>query len=220
MIKAVIFDFNGTLYDDSAIHITIWKELYKDITKGRGEPDDFINRIIGTQNSYIVREIYKDINQEISDEDVEKISKDKERRYREYSVEHNLCHLIKGAEEVMDYIKERYPMNLSTNSIDENVDFFFKEFKIGRWFERNKITNDNGILKTKSEMYKKAAENIGVDLKDCLIFEDSAHGIKEAYEAGCRNIILIDPKQRKISYPGVIQTVKDYTEVKLNIFDC
>ena len=219
MIKGVIFDFNGTLYDDAAIHIKVWSKIYEEITGSAEGYEEFRKHLIGGKNENIIKQMYEKAGKTITAEEIAKLSAYKEKAYRDYSIEHNTCHMINGAEAVMDYIKERMPMNLSSNSIDANIDFFFSEFGVGRWFDRKLVTNDDGVLSDKEEMYIKAAENIGLELKDCLIFDDSKHGCMSAYAGGCRNIILIDPKGKKIIYPGVIQTVRDFTEVDLSIFD-
>ncbi|MDD6349013.1 MAG: hypothetical protein PUF83_09440, partial [Intestinibaculum porci] len=72
-------------------------------------------------------------------------------------------------------------------------------------------------------MFIKAAHNIGVDISDCLIYEDSISGIQSAYEAGCHEIIVIDTAGQKDTYqklPGVVRVISDLTEVCYDKSDC
>lgn len=219
-MKAVIFDFNGTLYDDTDIHIMAWKKIYQEISGGKDDFDKAFRQTFGSTNREIIKHFYEVCNKEISDEDCEMMSKEKERFYREYSVENNRCYLVPGAEDLMNYLKSKgYKLNLASASIIENINFFFKEFKIDRWFDYDKVTYDNGTYENKTNMYRDAAENIGVELKDCLVFEDSLYGSKCARDAGCENIILLDPHKTKKLEEGFIAKIKDFTEVDFKIFE-
>ena len=214
MIKAVIFDFNGTLYFDSDIHTTVWRDMY--INDVGGKPEDFdrvFAEVFGSNNLPIIKHFYKSVGKTISDEDAEVMSKEKERRYRVYSVEHDRCHLVKGAKELFNRLKEReYGMNISSASIIENINFFFLEFGLDRWFDKSNVTYDNGVYVDKTQMYKDAAKNISFSIEDCLIFEDSVYGIECAKKAGCKNIIMMNPDGKKESPEGIIQSIRDFTE--------
>ena len=66
-------------------------------------------------------------------------------------------------------------------------------------------------------MFLCAAARIGVPIEDCLIFEDSESGIRDAYAAGCRNIVVVDSMgiaERYIGKNGVKQIIKDFTELE------
>ena len=72
-------------------------------------------------------------------------------------------------------------------------------------------------MKTKSQCLKKAAHNIGVDIEDCLIIEDSISGISSAYKAGCHNIVVVDSANKKEEYeklPGVTQVIDSFENFK------
>ena len=49
----------------------------------------------------------------------------------------------------------------------------------------------------KTEKISKAAEVLNVAIEDCVIYEDSFSGIKNAYTAGCRQIIVVCPKEKE-----------------------
>ena len=66
-------------------------------------------------------------------------------------------------------------------------------------------------------MFQYAAEVIGVPIEDCLIFEDSDSGIRDAYIAGCQNIIVVDSMGVAAKHegkPGVKQIIKTFEELK------
>lgn len=66
-------------------------------------------------------------------------------------------------------------------------------------------------------MFEKASEILNIELKECLIFEDSISGIKNAYRAGCPHIIVIDSANKKEEYqdlPGVIKVIDNFVELE------
>ena len=66
-------------------------------------------------------------------------------------------------------------------------------------------------------MFHKAADVIGVDMKDIRIYEDSNSGIKNAYDAGCKQIVVIgekDQEEELMKRPGVIKVMQDFSFAK------
>ena len=78
------------------------------------------------------------------------------------------------------------------------------------------IIYDNGTYQNKIAMFKDAALKLNVNIKDCLIVEDSKSGIENAYQAGCRRIIVVNSANNKKEYekmPGVIKVIDDFKEL-------
>ena len=220
MIKGAIFDFNGTLYDDSAIHTEVWRQIYEDLTEGKGDFSKFKDGLIGSHNKILIDRIYAELGKDISLKENDRLSEYKEELYRKYSIEHDLCHLITGAERLLDEMKEKdIKLILCSASIAANIDFFFKEFHIGRWFLREEVVYDDGTCQDKRKMHIEAARRIAVPVEECLIFEDSDYGVSCAL-ANKAKVILIDKTGTKKKIDGIIQIVKNYDEVDRHlIFD-
>jgi len=69
-------------------------------------------------------------------------------------------------------------------------------------------------------MFHKAADVIGVDMKDIRIYEDSNSGLKNAYDAGCRQIVAICDKEKEEEFlkrPGVIKTFLSQKNCNTNL---
>ena len=65
-------------------------------------------------------------------------------------------------------------------------------------------------------MFKKAADVIKNDIKDCLVIEDSLSGIQNAYNSCCNMNIVIDSSNKKDEYeklPSVIKVIDDFTRI-------
>ena len=210
--KGVIFDFNGTLFFDNDKHILAWGEISK-MLRGRGiTEEELLEHFNGVPNQKIVSYL---LGREGIEEELEKYSQLKEELYRSFCLEDKeRFHLVDGAKEFFDYLKEReIPFTIASASIKANIDFFVKEFELGNWMNPENIVYDDGSYENKIAMFQEAAKKLGVDIKECMIVEDSVSGIYSGYLAGCRNIVVIDSSNRADEYrtlPGVVRVIKDF----------
>lgn len=209
--KGVIFDFNGTLFWDNEKHIFAWGEISK-ILRGKGiSEDELLEHFNGVPNKQAISYL---LGREGSISELNKYSEMKEEFYRKFCLEDKESfHLVEGAEELFNYLQEQQiPFTIASASIKANVDFFVKEFKLGKWIEPEHIIFDNGTYKNKIDMFLEASHVLGVDIRECIIVEDSISGIKNGYEAGCKKIVVMDSVGKAGQYrslPGVVEIVKD-----------
>lgn len=213
--KGVIFDFNGTLFLDNPKHVLAWSKISQDIRKCGVSEEELREHMNGVPNNKIVEYLY---GGNCSKEDNDKYSALKEEYYREFCKEDKKSfHLVKGAEQYFDHLKENHiPFTIASASIKPNIDFFVESFHLDHWINPNNIVYDDGTYANKIAMFIKAAEVIGVDIKNCLIIEDSISGITSAYEAGCHHIIVVNSANKKEEYeklPGVIKVIDTFDEL-------
>ena len=210
--KGVIFDFNGTLFFDNDKHILAWGEISK-MLRGRGiTEEELLEHFNGVPNQKIVTYL---LGREGIAEEVEKYSQLKEEFYRRFCLEdQEKFHLVDGAVEFFNYLKEKeISFTIASASIKANIDFFVKEFKLAKWINPEDIVYDDGSYENKVAMFLDAAKKLGVDIKDCMIVEDSVSGIYSAYLAGCRNIMVIDSSGKAEEYkslPGVVKVISNF----------
>jgi HAD superfamily hydrolase (TIGR01509 family) len=75
-----------------------------------------------------------------------------------------------------------------------NMNFFWRNMDLGRWFDFKRIIYDDGSRpgKPAPDVYLAAARNIGVAPADCLVIEDAITGIASAYAAGVGYIVAVE----------------------------
>ncbi len=215
--EGVIFDFNGTLYYDDDINDITWKKTIIDMVGPGYDYDYLLSEVRAQKNSRLIRNVHKLIGKEIRDEDVEMWSKRKEVCYRQTCLDLGRNKKPDGAVELLDYLKEHnIPVNLCTNSRLDNVEFYFKNVELYKWFDFSKVVYDTGKYADKVEMYRDAAKNIGCDIRNCVVFEDSKGSIKEAIEAGCTKIFAMQKKDHG-GYKEILQELADFTELDYDL---
>ncbi len=208
----VIFDFNGVLLWDAHLHFEAWQESAvllrgKALTEG-----EFRLHVHGRTNSSILTYLVGPIDRE----EEARLVQVKESAYRALCLSRAADFVLSpGAPELLDHLAERgTPMTIATASEASNVDFFFQHLKLGRWFERDRVTYDNDLLagKPAPDIYLAAARCLGLHPGLCIVVEDAVSGLAAAYAAGIGYIIALGPHeehQRLKAYAGVNQVIED-----------
>ena len=192
-MKAVLFDFNGTLYNDTRFHLYAWKNYLKDRFGFDLSEEEVRRRCIGPGNALIFKDFF---GEDISPELIEEYSKEKEVFYRSVcrSNPENL-QLMEGAAELFDLLTERgIPFVIATASPIENVEFYLNDLGLSKWVDIDRIVYEEGNLPGKPDpaFYLEAARRAGFAPGECIIVEDSKTGIEAAIRAGAGKLIVID----------------------------
>ena len=212
-MKAVIFDFNGTLFADSDKHRLGWKRFLARYGKDVDD-EELRTHYLGRTNPYILRRVF---GEDLAPELIASRTLEKEAAYRECCLEDPASfHLIAGSGAFLDFLKaEGVDFTIATGSEDSNVDFYFDKFALGRWFDRSRVVLDDGSFpgKPAPDGYLRAAKVLGRDPADCVVFEDSISGVRAAHAAGVGKIVALSTEvsaERLMSYPGVVAAETDF----------
>lgn len=214
--KGVIFDFNGTLFWDSKMHLEAWREYSKTLRDHAFTDEEMQKYMFGRTNEDIIKYL---IGKQPDKALVEKCQNEKEAVYREMCrKDKENFKLAKGAEAFLDFLCENnIPHTIATMSEENNVKFFIEGFKLDRWFDTDKIVYDNGQIKGKPEpdIYLIAAKNLGLKPEDCIVVEDAVSGIESAKRAGIGKIVAIESMETRELYetiPAVDEIIADFDD--------
>lgn len=213
--KGVIFDFNGTLFFDSDKHVLAWGRLAEELRGCSISYEELLTHFYGVPNNRAIEYL---LQKPCDEYELTRYSEKKEAYYRELCVvDTERFHLAEGACGFFEKLKQQQiPFTIASASIKENIDFFVESFDLSQWFSSEKIVYDDGRFKNKVQMFLYAAEMIGVPISECLIFEDSDSGIRDAFQAGCRSIIVVDSMGVAAKHegkPGVIRIISNFKEL-------
>ena len=214
-MEGVIFDFNGTLLLDDPINSLSWKKYAKrkfnyDLT------DADYHKYNGTPGETWIEGITEG---KITGEEAIKCREEKEEQYRE-DLRNAEIDLIKGAKEFFNELKNNnIPFTIATSADKKNIELFFEKFGLNKWFDFDKCAFNDGTFKGKPnpDIYLIAAKKIGVDIKKCIVFEDTKSGVKSGYTAGAKVIgMLAGRKAEDIwKFEKVVDVINDFTEVNI-----
>ncbi len=215
-MKAIIFDFNGTMFMDTDKQRLAWDGFFRrEIGHGLTE-QEFLTYACGPGNSEIMRRFCR---RPLSDEDIRVLTEEKESIYRRLCAEDvENFHLVRGLPEMLDRLKAAgVPMAIATGAGKSNMDFYFASFHLKNWFGYDRVVYDDGTLpgKPDPEGYLRASACLGVPPQECVVVEDSFAGLESARRFGAGRIVAIatsNPRSALEALPGVDVVVDDFTD--------
>ncbi|MCX8209955.1 MAG: beta-phosphoglucomutase [Neolewinella sp.] len=184
--KALLFDLDGTLVNNMMVHHRAWQQKLKEL--GLDYSLERVKEEIHGVNLEILENLFGD---RFTHEERKQIAGDKEAAYRDIFAADFEANIVPGA---LAFIRQAYeagvPMAIGTAGPKENAEFVVANLGIGDLMGH--LVHSGMVSKGKPdpEVFQQGADVLGVDLKDCIIFEDSVTGAKAANNAGCPVVVL------------------------------
>ena len=212
--KGLIFDFNGTLFWDTAFHDLAFDIFLEKHGVTLSDEEKRV-KIHGQTNPDIMRGIF---GNQITEKDIHDFSQDKEAIYRQLCM--NDLKFAPGAEDLFDFLQGKgIPFTIATSAGIENVSFYFENMKLDRWFRLDKIVYNNGTFdgKPSPDVFLAAALKLNLPPLETVIFEDSIPGIEAAVSAGAGKIYIVNSYGENYSrFP--YQIITNFNEVDRTLF--
>jgi HAD superfamily hydrolase (TIGR01509 family) len=207
---------NGTMIDDMDFHTKAWHQILNNDLQGSFSREEVAAQMYG-KNSEVLARFFGEGR--FTQEEADHLSVQKEKIYQKEYISH--LRLIKGLDTFLKRAAEQnIQMAIATAAITFNIDFVVDNLDIRHYF--NALVSADDVTKSKPhpETFLKAAEQLGVDPKDCLVFEDAPKGVEAALNAGmdCLVITTMHPKDEFPDYDNIIGFVEDYTDPLLERF--
>lgn len=190
MIKGVIFDMDGVIVDSEKIHEFCEKEILKQYNVALG-PEIFAEvkgmRDIETFQYYSSIFKIKERPEVLFQRKMDLFMKIMEKRMRIYP----------GFKSLAKQCKNRFKVGLVTSSSKQSVSTILRHFDIKHLFDAIVAAEDVVLAKPYPEPYIKIAEKLHVKANQCLVIEDTIHGITAAKTAGAKCVAVTNTFPKK-----------------------
>lgn len=186
MIKAALFDMDGTLVDNTPVHIRAFE-----IFCARYGVTDWQRKLsaaYGMGNDDIMRLILPE--EVIRRKGLQALSEEKEAIYRTiYAPE---IHPLKGLIGLLERLRAAgVRCAVGSSGCKANVDFVVEKCGLEPYFEARISGDEVTRCKPDPEIYLTAAASLGVPPAQCIVFEDAVAGIESARRAGVGRIVAL-----------------------------
>lgn len=187
MIEAIVFDMDGLLFDSERIVQRSWEEAGNQL--GLEHMGETIYHTLGMnlagRNHYFRNTIAKDFP-------CEEFAKQARIWFYKIVNEEGLP-MKNGARKLLEYGKVNgYRMAIATSSRKEYALKNLKAAKIYDFFDAGVFGDMVQHAKPDPEIYLKACDSIGAAPANCIALEDAPAGIRAAYAAGMKPIMIPD----------------------------
>lgn len=211
--RAFIFDMDGTIVDNMAYHTRSWLEFFA--RRGKlYEADAFFRETAGAQGREILR---ARLGPEVSDEEIRALALEKDALYREMYGPYRRA--IEGLDQLVTGARNRgVKLAVATSAPPLNIVFTLDELDLRARFDTVVGAADVAHGKPHPDVFLKAAERLGVDPADCIVFEDAPMGVEAARRAGMRAVVITTtlPAEAFAEYDNVIRVVNDYADLSVD----
>jgi HAD superfamily hydrolase (TIGR01509 family) len=175
---------------------TLNEEIYREKFNGKTNADLF-NMIFGG----------------ISTEQIKSYAEEKEGLYQKLYLADMRPHL--GLLDFLEHLRKlRIRIALGTSAPTSNVDFTLDTLKLRSYFD---VIVDGSMVergKPDPQVYQLCAMKLGLEPKDCVVFEDSLAGLESGERAGCR-IVGVATSHRAIELKIKTDLIlHDFTEAR------
>jgi len=187
LIKAVVFDMDGVLYDTEKVAYTCWKEEADRLGLSSIE---YVHRgacgLNHTDGSAWLKKNYG------QDFDAEGFMKRCGRNMQEKLRREGLP-VKEGAREIVYWLKEKkIPSAICSSTVVPTIEDHLRQTGLDGCF--NAVIGGNMVehSKPKPDIYLKACQALNQDPSECIAVEDSPNGIRSAHAAGMLTVMVPD----------------------------
>lgn len=186
--RAYLFDCDGTIVDSMPLHYRAWKKALSEWNC------PFEEELFYAWGGRPVTEIIATLNHDHGLKmPVDVVAKRKESLYYE------LVHDLKAIPEVVEHIQAKHgqiPLAVVSGSRRNSVVHSLTALGLLDKFDVLVCAEDYARGKPAPDCFLTAASHLGIDPKDCLVFEDTDMGIEAATAAGMASVRVPMPIER------------------------
>lgn len=210
-LEAVVFDMDGILFDTERVCTECWYEVAK--RNNIEHMEEAARYCVGLNHADTYAYFYREYGDDFP---VEAFMKEVSKLFWIYIKEHGLP-LKRGVREILAYLKESpYKVGLASSSRRESILSHLEEARLSSYFDY--IIGGDMVAhgKPNPDIYKKACEHLNVIPEHAIAVEDSPNGIRAAYQAGMKPVMipdLIEPDEeiKKLlfhQFPSMVELLK------------
>ncbi|BAU67099.1 HAD-superfamily hydrolase, subfamily IA, variant 3 [Stanieria sp. NIES-3757] len=225
-LKAILFDFNGVIINDEAIH----QELINDILLGenlRPEESEYREICLGRSDRICLENILAHRGRFVTDEYLDKLVATKSLAYQAKLTQLETLPIYPGLSDFLAQIQQQGLMiGLVTGALKAEVQLVLQRAKLESYFsvivagddiEQSKPEPDGYLLAVK--LINQNYPNLNLQPSECLAIEDTYAGIEAAKKAGIQVVGIANTHPLHMLQRKANWTVDYLSDIELDRVD-
>ena len=181
MIKAVIFDMDGLMFDTERLAVPTWQRISREL--GYEMPAEFVINMFGRNVSAISADIKKTFGEEFDTELGWKLRK----QYVTEWIDKHGVPLKPGLKELLKYIRQKGLKTAIATSTDLHlVEHYLNLSGLTDYYDGIVTGQMVAQGKPAPDIYLKALDELNLKKDEAVVVEDATSGIESALAAGLR----------------------------------
>ncbi len=214
MIKGAVFDMDGLMLDTEKLLVKFWRQAAKEF--GYDMTKEHVLGIRSLSRKYAIPHLSGifDGNFPFADIRARRIE-----LMNDY-IDKNGFEVKKGLFELLDYLKSNnYKIAVATATDMARTTVYLNKIKAVDYFDEIVCGNmvENG--KPEPDIYLAAANALDLEPVECVALEDSPNGIKSAFSAGCKVIMIPDLSQPDDTVMPMLSAVYSSLDLAVGFFE-
>lgn len=184
MIRAILFDMDGTLIDSEPNYRIADQQFLEDF--GIELPEEVWDSFVGIGSEKMIAYVKEHYGLQ---GDTEELLKLKDRYFHEIAAERT--EVFPATVRLLQKLKERgFPCAIATGSSKRTLKFSLEATGLVGHFEATVSSEEVAHGKPEPHVFLEAARRLGAQPEECLVLEDSRSGIEAALAAKMRVVAL------------------------------
>jgi HAD superfamily hydrolase (TIGR01509 family) len=194
MLKAVLFDCDGVIADSEHLHFSLFQKVLaeKGLTLSQ---KDYVEKYLAMDDRGCFTAVFAAQGRTLDTAELQKMIEQKTALYKKTATE-NLV-ILPGVVEFVMAVSQKYPLAMASGALREEIQLMINAAGIAHYFDAVVAAEDVSRGKPAPDAYLKALEELNKKYKgrniqpaDCLVVEDSIHGLLSAKAAGMKCVAV------------------------------
>lgn len=208
MVRGVIFDMDGLMFDTERLATVLWNQVGDE--RRIDMTEEFLDSFRGQNPTAIRNAFLQRFGREFDFDGCMGRKDELQHRY----IEEKGVPLKEGLPELLEYLKgQDIRMAVATSTQQSLAEKMLKIAGVYEYFDAVAYGNKVKRSKPFPDIFQKAAEDLGVPMRECLVLEDSISGVQAGKAAGGYIIhipdVVVVPEEVKDGITAELRSLRD-----------
>ncbi len=193
MIKALIFDFDGVIVDSEPLHLRAFQKTVQTVGLKLSTTDYYL-RYLACDDKSFFRTFLEDNGKQCTEAEIDRLIREKGICFEEMIGEN--IRIFPGVAEFLKAVEGQFHVAIGSGALTEEINLILRGRNLSGFFGFIIGADNTQNPKPSPEVYLKCLERLKTDYDstvtaaECVVFEDSPHGVMAAKRAGMKCVAI------------------------------